>query len=128
MKQGIKLALEPLNRFETNFLNRHDQALMLASAVGPECGVCLDAYHMNQEEADFGAALQAAGDDNSANWRIDRPFDPPEVWAAGVTRGHRKTSEKQLKFIKDHGGGILSEEFYSWLVESTAQTLLPLIR
>ena len=26
-KAGVRLALEPLNRFETNFLNRHDQAL-----------------------------------------------------------------------------------------------------
>ena len=37
---GVVVALEPLNRFETNFLNRHDQALALAEAVGPECGVC----------------------------------------------------------------------------------------
>jgi sugar phosphate isomerase/epimerase len=32
MKEGIRLALEPLNRFETYFLNRHDQALRLAIA------------------------------------------------------------------------------------------------
>ena len=30
------IGLEPLNRFETNFLNRHDQALMLAEASGPQ--------------------------------------------------------------------------------------------
>src|SRR5690606_40368535 len=51
-KEGVRLALEPLNRFETYFLNRHDQALLLAQEVGDECGVCLDAFHINIEEAD----------------------------------------------------------------------------
>lgn len=58
---GIRLALEPLNRFETYFLTRCDQALALAEAVGPSCGVCLDAFHMNIEEADMLAAIRAAG-------------------------------------------------------------------
>ena len=60
--EGVRVALEPLNRFETNFLNRHDQALLLTEAVGPECGVCLDAFHMNMEEADFRQALLNTGD------------------------------------------------------------------
>jgi hypothetical protein len=29
----------------------------------------------------------------------------------------------QLKFIQDHGSGVLSDEFYSWLVEVSANTL-----
>ncbi len=29
----------------------------------------------------------------------------------------------QLKFIQDHGSGVLSDEFYSWLVEVSADTL-----
>lgn len=60
-KAGIKLALEPLNRFETYFISRGDQALALAEAVGPECGVCLDAFHLNIEEADMLAAIRRAG-------------------------------------------------------------------
>ncbi len=58
---GIRLALEPLNRFETYFLNRGDQALALARQVGPNCGVCLDAFHLNIEEADMFAAIRDAG-------------------------------------------------------------------
>jgi sugar phosphate isomerase/epimerase len=58
---GVRLALEPLNRFETYFLNRCDQALALAREVGPNCGVCLDAFHLNIEEADMLAAIRAAG-------------------------------------------------------------------
>jgi sugar phosphate isomerase/epimerase len=61
MKEGIRLALEPLNRFETYFLNRHDQALRLAEAVGPTCGICLDAFHMNIEERDMFQAIRNAG-------------------------------------------------------------------
>lgn len=62
LKEGVKLAIEPLNRFETYFLNRHDQALALAKAVGPECGICLDTFHLNIEEKDMLAAIRAAGD------------------------------------------------------------------
>ena len=36
---GVRIGLEPLNRFETYFLNRCDQALALAEAVGGDCGV-----------------------------------------------------------------------------------------
>ena len=59
---GIRMALEPLNRFETYFLNRADQAVELAKAVGPNCGVCLDAFHMNIEEDDFHESIRTAGD------------------------------------------------------------------
>ena len=57
-KEGIKLALEPLNRFETYFLNRHDQALLLAEQVGPECGICLDVFHLNIEEVNMYDAIR----------------------------------------------------------------------
>jgi D-psicose/D-tagatose/L-ribulose 3-epimerase len=57
-EKGIRLALEPLNRFETYFLNRHDQALALAEDVGGNCGVCLDIFHMNIEEADWEEAIR----------------------------------------------------------------------
>jgi sugar phosphate isomerase/epimerase len=60
-KAGVRLALEPLNRFETYFLNRHDQALALAAEVGPHCGVCLDFFHMSIEEADMFAAIRNVG-------------------------------------------------------------------
>jgi sugar phosphate isomerase/epimerase len=60
-REGVRLALEPLNRFETYFISRADQALALAEAVGPDCGVCLDAFHMNIEEDDMLAAIRRAG-------------------------------------------------------------------
>jgi sugar phosphate isomerase/epimerase len=58
---GILLGVEPINRFETYFINRAEQALALAAAVGPNCGVCLDTFHMNIEETDMFEAIRKAG-------------------------------------------------------------------
>jgi sugar phosphate isomerase/epimerase len=60
-KKGVRIAVEPLNRFETYFFNRAAQALALADAVSPECGVCLDAFHLNIEEEDMYEAIRLAG-------------------------------------------------------------------
>jgi sugar phosphate isomerase/epimerase len=61
MACGVKMAIEPLNRYETYFVNRGDQALALAKDVGPECGICLDVFHMCIEEVDMLAAIRNAG-------------------------------------------------------------------
>jgi len=58
---GVKLAIEPLNRFETYFINRGAQAMALAEAVGEDCGVCLDAFHMNIEEDDLYQTIVDCG-------------------------------------------------------------------
>ena len=60
-KVGVKIAVEPLNRFETYFFNRGAQALALADAVSPECGVCLDAYHLHMEEFNVHDAIRQVG-------------------------------------------------------------------
>jgi sugar phosphate isomerase/epimerase len=60
-KKGVRIAIEPLNRFETYLFNRCAQALALADAVSPECGVCLDTFHLNIEEADMYEAIRLAG-------------------------------------------------------------------
>ncbi len=60
--EGIRLAIEPINRFETYFITRGAQALALAETTGANCGVCLDAFHINIEEADPYQAIRDAGD------------------------------------------------------------------
>ncbi|MDX2245475.1 MAG: sugar phosphate isomerase/epimerase [Bacteroidia bacterium] len=57
---GVKIGIEPINRFETYFINRGDQAMALAEAAGPHCGVCLDIFHMNLEENDPYAMIRRA--------------------------------------------------------------------
>jgi sugar phosphate isomerase/epimerase len=157
--EGVRIAIEPLNRFETNFLNRHDQALALADAVAPDVGVCLDLYHMNMEEANTFKALKNAGhrlydlhvaDNNrmacgqgdfdwaailqtvrdigyegSLTVEFVPPIDrtPANPYKNALAAADTTLTAEQLKFIEDHGSGVLSEEFYSWLVEESIKTL-----
>jgi len=57
----IRLAIEPLNRFETDFCNTGRQACALAEMVGSKAvGVMLDTFHMNIEENDLPEAIRHA--------------------------------------------------------------------
>jgi D-psicose/D-tagatose/L-ribulose 3-epimerase len=61
-KKGITLCIEPLNRFETDFLNTTDKGLALIKAVGAKNVVLhLDTFHMNIEEKNQAAAILKAG-------------------------------------------------------------------
>jgi len=61
-ERGVRLAVEPLNRYETSLINTVEQGLDLVERVGsPGCGLLLDTYHMNIEEKDPVAAARAAG-------------------------------------------------------------------
>ena len=58
---GIRLAIEPLNRFETDFCNTGRQACALAEMVGSKAvGVMLDTFHMNMEENDLPESIRHA--------------------------------------------------------------------
>ena len=163
-KEGIRIAIEPINRFETYFINRADQALELAKETGPDCGVALDTFHMNIEERDPYQAIRTAGDrlydfhvadtnrmpcghghwdwpkvietlesvgyDGALTTEFVAPIDrtPVDPYPEATETEAVEITEEQKKFIEDHGSGLLSEQFYSWLVEENAKTLLPLIQ
>lgn len=60
--RGKKIYIEPLNRFETDFLNTVEQGLKLIEAVGsPALQLHLDTFHMNIEEKSIPAAIRKAG-------------------------------------------------------------------
>jgi D-psicose/D-tagatose/L-ribulose 3-epimerase len=60
--RGVTICIEPLNRFETDFLNTCDQGLKLIKAVNsPAVKLHLDTFHMNIEEKDQAAAIRKAG-------------------------------------------------------------------
>ena len=62
-QKGIKLALEPLNRFETDMINTVSQGLTFIQDVGREnVGFHLDTFHMHLEEKSTAQAIRAAGD------------------------------------------------------------------
>lgn len=60
---GVSVAVEPINRYETNYLNTIGEALDFVDQVGlPNVGILADTFHMNIEEADPVQSLRAAGD------------------------------------------------------------------
>ncbi len=60
--KGVTICIEPLNRFETDFLNTSDQGLKLIKAVGSKAvKLHLDTFHMNIEEKDQAAAIRKVG-------------------------------------------------------------------
>lgn len=163
-KEGVRIAIEPINRFETYFITRGDQALELAKQTGPDCGVALDTFHMNIEEQDPYQAIRDVGDrlydfhvadsnrmpcghghwdwlkvigtlrtvgyDGALTTEFVAPIDrtPVDPYPEATETEAVEITEEQKKFIEDHGSGLLSEQFYSWLVEENAKTLLPLIQ
>lgn len=61
-RYGVKLAFEPLNRFETDMINIVQQGLQLIEQVGsPAVGLHLDTFHMHLEEKDSAEAILQAG-------------------------------------------------------------------
>jgi D-psicose/D-tagatose/L-ribulose 3-epimerase len=61
-KRGKQICMEPLNRFETDFINTCDQALKMINDVkSPALKLHLDTFHMNIEEKDQPAAIKKAG-------------------------------------------------------------------
>ncbi len=55
----ITLAIEPLNRFETYFLNTAQDAVKLCDAIGePRIGILFDTFHANIEEKDVAQAYR----------------------------------------------------------------------
>jgi len=162
-KEGVVLAVEAINRFETYFCSRAGQALALAEAVADDCGVCLDAFHINMEEADpyeairstrgrlvdFHVAdtnrfacgqghwdwlkvvgtLKSIGYDGALTVEFVAPIDrtPANPHPDAIETNPVDISPEQKKFIEEHGSSLLTEEFYSWQVETCAKTLLPLL-
>lgn len=58
----VTLCVEPLNRFETSFLNLTSQVIEVVDRVDhPACQILLDTFHLGIEEKDLGAAIRAAG-------------------------------------------------------------------
>ncbi|RDV13046.1 sugar phosphate isomerase/epimerase [Pontibacter diazotrophicus] len=61
--RGLKIALEPLNRFESDLVNTAEDVMRLVRDIDhPAANVLLDGFHMNIEEPDIERAIRLAGD------------------------------------------------------------------
>ena len=60
-ERGVELVVEPINRYETNFLNTVAEALaFLDEVAAPNVGLLFDTFHANIEEPSLAASLRAA--------------------------------------------------------------------
>lgn len=61
-RHGVTIAIEPLNRFETYFLNTAGDAAALAEEVGhSSVGILFDTFHANIEEKEIADACRRLG-------------------------------------------------------------------
>ena len=61
-RAGVRIAVEPLNRYEAYLVTSAKEALAYLDAVGsPWVGVTLDLFHANIEEPDIAGSILAAG-------------------------------------------------------------------
>ncbi len=62
-KQGVRIAFEPINRYETNLLNGVHDGLEFIEKVGSKnLGMLLDTFHMNIEEPSIEESITLAGE------------------------------------------------------------------
>lgn len=98
-EHGVTLLLEPVNRYETNFINSVGEGLEILHRLGKEnVKVMPDIFHMNIEDASITDSLREAGD------RISYiHFADSNRWAPG--QGHLNFPEiiGVLKSISYHG-------------------------
>jgi len=63
LEAGVRIALEPINRYETSLINSTAQGLDLIEEVGAaNLGLLLDTFHMNIEEPSIEESIKQCGD------------------------------------------------------------------
>jgi len=122
-KSGITIALEPVNRYETNLLNTAQQTIDFINDVGePNVTVHLDVYHCNIEEDGYRNPILACGD------RLGY------VHIGESHRGYLGTGTIDFaKFFDalaevDYGGYITFESFSSAVVDPKLSMMLGIWR
>jgi len=60
---GVILLIEPINRYETNFINSSLEGIQLLDQISePSVKLLLDTFHMNIEEVDLATAIKSTND------------------------------------------------------------------
>jgi sugar phosphate isomerase/epimerase len=104
-KQGVKFAIEAVNRYETYFVNTLEKARSLVEDIGhPAVGIMADLFHMSIEESSFTQSLLMIQDKLLHVHIADNTREPPGL-------GHTDFKET-LRVLKKIGySGSLTMEF-----------------
>ena len=101
---NIQLTLEPVNRYESNFINTINQGIKFITRVGvSNLGLLADTFHMNIEEVSIEDSLIQAKD-----YLIHIHFADSNRWAPGCGHIDFKKVIETLKKI-DYQGYISAE-------------------
>jgi D-psicose/D-tagatose/L-ribulose 3-epimerase len=114
---GVCLAIEPLNRFETHFLNTlADGAAIVRTARHPALRLMADTFHQHIEETSLAEALLAAGD-------VLCHIHASENHRGCPGRGQVRWAEL-ARALRDmeYGGAVVVESFGAALPELAAAT------
>ena len=105
-ERGVRLAIEPLNRFETDMINTAVQGLEMIEAVGAaNLGLHLDTFHMHLEEKDSAAAIRLAGQRLFHFHACENDRGVP-----GAGQVHWQAVAQALKQV-DYQGAVVIESF-----------------
>lgn len=114
---GVCVALEPINRYETNFLNTIAEALAFADEVGLDnIAVLADTFHMNIEEVSLPQALELAGKRLGYVHLVDSNRRAPG-------QGHINFQEVVAALRRIGYTGYVSAEILPWPDDETAAEL-----
>jgi len=103
-QHGVRIVIEPWNRYETYLINRLDQAVRMVEEVGhPNAGVKGDLFHMNIEERSLPDAIRSTG---MRLWHLD----VADSNRAAPGKGHIDFVEVMLALHGIRFDGILNME------------------
>jgi 5-keto-L-gluconate epimerase len=99
LKKNVKLTLEPVNRYESNFINTLQEGMAFIDKLGmPNVGLLADTFHMNIEEVSIYESLIEAKD-----YITHVHFADSNRWAPGYGHLDFQKIVETLKEIKYQG-------------------------
>jgi D-psicose/D-tagatose/L-ribulose 3-epimerase len=113
VEKGVALTVEPLNRFETDFLNTIDQTIDLVKAVGSNLRIHFDTFHQNIEEKFIHESILKAGD-LVGHFRLGAP----RQHRRGLDDGAGRRAHTGEHAVDDDGGADrLTGRDRGWLID-----------
>lgn len=124
--KNVKLVLEPINRYENNFVNTAREGLAFLKMLNTSvCGLLLDLFHVNIEESSFIDAIFAAG---HLLWHVH--LADSNRWPPGYGHFDFAAIFRMLKAAGYQGyisAELLGLPTEQQALQQTAQLLLPLL-
>jgi sugar phosphate isomerase/epimerase len=126
-ENGVRIAIEPINRYETNLLNNVADTLALIDEIGAgNIGVLYDTFHSNIEERDMQVSLRACGSRLAHVHLADS-----NRWAPGA--GHVEFARvidtlREMDYAGWVSAEILPKPDIASAQEQTIETMQPLLK